>query len=103
MTKFAAADRATLLRRLIALGIPVEWRPSGETATFSFRYEGDVRLMSVDALGDPWTADEASGWVCEAIGRAEWIHVGPLARSDFPADTVAVLARGEFRLSAEGR
>ena len=32
--------------------VPVLWRGGSSTAAFSFRYEGDRRVMVVDALGD---------------------------------------------------
>jgi sugar/nucleoside kinase (ribokinase family) len=75
----------------------VLWRGGSSTATFSFRYEGDRRVMEVKALGDPWTTADLHG-----LERAEWVHVGALARSDFPAETLAALAR-ERRLSFDGQ
>ena len=73
------------------------WRGGSSTATFSFRYEGDRRVMEVKALGDPWTTADLHG-----LERADWVHVGGLARSDFPAETLAALAR-ERRLSFDGQ
>jgi sugar/nucleoside kinase (ribokinase family) len=87
-----AADRS-LLEPLAALGFPVCFRESARTAGFSFSYDGDTRSMSVDALGEPWTPAEAGGWVADALAGIEWLHVAPLARSDFPAATLALLAR----------
>jgi sugar/nucleoside kinase (ribokinase family) len=40
--------------------------------------------------------------VREALGRAEWVHVAGLARSDFPSETLAELARGR-RISLDGQ
>lgn len=101
--KCAPEDRPTLLPPLLALGIPATWRPGTSTSTFSFRYDGDRRLMEVDALGDAWTPEEATGWVEQAISPCEWVHVGPLARSDFPAETLAALAkRHRISLDAQG-
>jgi sugar/nucleoside kinase (ribokinase family) len=102
VTKCAETDRATLLPGLVALGLPVEWRPSEATAAFSMTYSDGERTMTVDALGDAWTPDEARGWVADTLGRAEWVHVAALARSDFPAETLAELARGR-RISLEGQ
>ena len=102
VTKCAEADRPSLLPRLVALGLHVEWRPGETTAAFSMRYVGDQRLMTVDALGPTWTPEDARGWVAAALGRAEWVHVAALARSDFPAETLAELARGR-RLSLDGQ
>ena len=79
---------ASLLPPLVRLGLPVLWRGGDSTAAFSFRYAGDLRSMVVDALGPPWTAADLRG-----LERADWVHVGALARSDFPAETLAALAR----------
>jgi sugar/nucleoside kinase (ribokinase family) len=102
--KCAEADRSTLLPPLLALGVPVEWRAAASTATFSFRYDADLRTMGVEALGEPWSVEEAEGWVARAVGRAGWIHVGALARGEFPPETLAALAaRGARRLSLDGQ
>ena len=103
VTKCAAADRRTLLRPLVALGVPVAWQPADVTATFSFRYDGDVRVMHVDALGPAWTERDARTWVADALRDAQWVHVGPLARHEFPPETLAALARGRrLSLDAQG-
>ena len=79
------------------LGLPVLWRGGSSTAAFSFHYEGDRRVMTVDALGDPWTTADLHG-----LERTDWVHVGALARSDFPAETLAALAR-DRRVSFDGQ
>jgi sugar/nucleoside kinase (ribokinase family) len=76
--------------------MPVTWRDSTATAAFSFRYDGDGRSMVVDALADPWTPDQVQ------LAGVRWVHAAPLARSDFPPETLAVLARGR-RLSLDGQ
>jgi sugar/nucleoside kinase (ribokinase family) len=95
-------DRAAFLPKLAALGIPVTWRACSATTTFSFHYEGELRLMRVEAVGDPWSAEDVRGWVRDAIGRSDWVHAAPLLRSDFPADALAELARGR-RVSFDGQ
>lgn len=95
--KGAEADRRLLLPPLVRLGLPVLWRGGDSTASFSFRYSGSVRSMVVDALGPAWTPADLRG-----LERAGWVHVGPLARSDFPAETLAVLAR-DRRVSFDGQ
>jgi sugar/nucleoside kinase (ribokinase family) len=102
VTKCATADRARLLPPVAALGLPVSSRGGDSTVTFRMQYEGDVRTMEVLTLGDPWTPEEARGWVGEALSRVEWVHVAPLLRSDFPAETLRELARGR-RLSYDAQ
>jgi sugar/nucleoside kinase (ribokinase family) len=95
--KCADSDRDSLLIPLVRLGLPVLWRGGSSTAAFSFHYEGDRRVMTVDALGDPWTTADLHG-----LERTDWVHVGGLARSDFPAETLAALAR-DRRVSFDGQ
>jgi sugar/nucleoside kinase (ribokinase family) len=102
VTRCAASDRRGLLSRVVALGLPVAWSPGERTAAFSFRYENEHRVMSVDELGDPWTPEDARGWAGRGLGRAEWVFVGGVVRSDFPAETLADLARGR-RLLLDGQ
>lgn len=102
VTKCAQADRPLLLPPLVALGVPVTWRPAAATSSFSIVYRGDERLMEVDAVGASWSPEEARGWVREALGASEWVHVAPLLRSDFPPETLAELALGR-RLSLDGQ
>jgi sugar/nucleoside kinase (ribokinase family) len=102
VTKCAEPDRDALLPRVISLGVPVSWRPSATTPTFTMSYDGDRRDMHVDVVGEPWSPDEARDWVAPALRRADWVHVAPLARSDFPPETLAELARGH-RISLDGQ
>ncbi len=95
--KGAEADRRALLPPLVRLGLPVLWRGGDTTAAFSFRYSGDLRSMVVDSLGPQWTAADLRG-----LERADRVHVGALGRSDFPPETLAVLAR-DRRLSFDGQ
>jgi sugar/nucleoside kinase (ribokinase family) len=89
VAKCGRKDRRELLPRLVGLGLPVTlW--SGETThAFSFSYDGDRRLMQVDAVGDHWRPDELAG----SLAGVAAVHVGPLLRSDFTAETLAVAAR----------
>jgi sugar/nucleoside kinase (ribokinase family) len=96
-TKCAEADRRLLLPPLVRLGVPVLWRAGGSTASFAFRYTGDLRQMVVEELGPTWTPSDLHG-----LERAYWVHVGGLARSDFPVETLATLARGR-RISFDGQ
>jgi sugar/nucleoside kinase (ribokinase family) len=98
VARCAPADRAELLPSLVALGTPVRYMPSQSTATFAFEYDGEQRRMNIDSLADPWRVDE----VPTLPTGVRWIHVAPLARSDFPAATLATLARGR-RVSFDGQ
>ncbi|MCL4290757.1 MAG: carbohydrate kinase [Thermoleophilia bacterium] len=97
-----AAEDAALLDRVRAEGVPVVWRAEAVTPVFRHVYVDGRRDTTIDALGEPWTADDARGWVGEALHAADWVHAGALWRGDFPAETLAVLRRGR-RLSLDGQ
>jgi len=84
----AEADRDTLLPQVVRLGTPVRYVPGTSTATFAFSYNGDVRTMEVDALGDVWKPADLP-----ALPSGRWAHVAPLSRHEFPTETIAALAR----------
>lgn len=90
------ADRSLLLPPLVKLGTPVRYVPGHATAAFSFSYDGDVRTMTVDALGDAWQPADLPEI------RARWVHVAPLARHEWPSATLAALAR-RARVSLDGQ
>ncbi len=94
----AGADRDLLVPVVESFGYPVFWRPAERTTRFSFHYEGDRRIMSLDAVGDPWTTADVEGWAGEAIGAAEWVLFGALVREDAPLETVAALAARGHRV-----
>ncbi|MCZ7589653.1 MAG: carbohydrate kinase family protein [Gaiella sp.] len=97
-TRCAPADRTVALAPLEALGIPVTCADARETTRFSFHYEGDHRVMEVDAVGDPWTEDDVAGWAAPVVAEARWVLVAGLLRSHFPLTTVEALARDRRRL-----
>ena len=101
VTKIPPRERR-LLDGVVRLGVPVLFRPADSMPGFGIDYDGDARTMTVDSLGDPWTPEDARGWVAEALRGVAWAHVAPLGRSDFPAETLAALARGR-RLSLDGQ
>ncbi|HSC92000.1 MAG TPA: PfkB family carbohydrate kinase [Gaiellaceae bacterium] len=103
VTRCAEADRDVALAPLEATGIPVLCADAHETTAFSFHYDGDRRVMSVDAVGDPWTVPDVDGWAAEALRDARWVLVAGLLRSHFPADTLVALARGGRRLLLDGQ
>ena len=86
----AEADREALVLPVARLGSPVRYVPGESTTTFRIAYEGERRLMQVDAVGDTWLPDD----VPRLAAGVRWVHVAPLLRSDFPADTVARVAQG---------
>lgn len=96
VARCATADRDRLLPPLVRLGTPVRYVPGLCTAAFGISYHGDVRTMSVEALGDTWQP----GDVPEL--RSRWIHIAPLSRSEWPAATVKALAR-RYHVSFDGQ
>ncbi len=94
----ALEDRDSLLPPVVALGTPVRYVPGTATATFEIDYEGDRRLMRVVSRGDTWLPADLPALADEV----RWVHVAPLARSDFPPETLAAAARGR-RLSLDGQ
>jgi sugar/nucleoside kinase (ribokinase family) len=97
-TKLADEDRP----RLAGLGVPVVAESAPRTIEFRIENDGDGRRMAIEGLGEPWSAAEARGWLTRALADADWVHAGALTRADFPADTLAVLARGRV-LSLDGQ
>lgn len=87
VARCATADRARLLPPLVRLGTPVRYVAGQATASFSFTYDGDVRTMTVEALGDEWRPRDLPDL------RTRWVHVAPLSRQEWPTDTIAALAR----------
>jgi sugar/nucleoside kinase (ribokinase family) len=93
------ADRAELLPPVVRLGTPVIHVPGTTTSSFALEYHGEERKMRLEALGDEWRPDD----VPELPDDVRWLHVAPLARSDFPAATLAALGRGRrVSLDAQG-
>ncbi|MDX6516345.1 MAG: hypothetical protein QOH73_2011 [Gaiellaceae bacterium] len=101
-TRCAEEDRDLCLAPLMALGHPVSWRPAKQTAAFSYGYQGDERFMEVDTIADPWELDGLRSWLEELLEPVEWVHVAPLARCDFPPDTLEAIARGR-RIVLDGQ
>jgi len=93
-----AIDPKAYAHPLEALGLPVVCRDAARTTEFTFHYEGDRRLMTVDAVGDPWSPDDVDGWAGSTLAGVGWVQVAGLLRTDFPAPTIAALARGGRRL-----
>ncbi|HEY5059032.1 MAG TPA: carbohydrate kinase family protein [Gaiellaceae bacterium] len=98
--KCGAADRDAFQRQLAACGLPTALSTGGETTSFSMSYDDQgVRTMTVEAVGEPWRAEEPLPALMRGVA---WLHVAPLLRSDFDAATLASLARGR-RLLLDGQ
>lgn len=98
VARCAAIDRDALLPGLIGLGTPVRFVPGSATTTFAFHYEGDRRIMRIEALGDSWQPDDMP----RLPPSVSWVHVAPLARDEFPVETLAALAK-RYRVSFDGQ
>jgi len=99
----ASEDRDALVRGLEEFGFPVHWQAAERTTRFSFHYEGERRIMRIDALADPWTPADIRGWVGESIGDAPWVLVGALTRGDFPLETLTALTARGHRLIVDAQ
>ena len=96
VAKCAPADRALLVPPLAALGVPLTIVDAQRTASFGLDYEGEVRRTEMLSVGDPWRAEDV------AAMAERWVHVAPLAQTDFPAETLEALAAGR-RVSYDGQ
>jgi sugar/nucleoside kinase (ribokinase family) len=96
-TRCGPDDRVAFARQLTVVGLPVVMLPGTATTSFSFYYEDQTRVMTVEHTGDSWSPADA-----DAVARGAWVHVAPLLRTEFPAETLAALARGR-RLSLDGQ
>jgi sugar/nucleoside kinase (ribokinase family) len=96
VARCATADRDALLPPLVRLGTPVRYVPGESTASFSISYAGDRRTMMVEAIGDTWRPEDLPQL------SARWVHVAPLSRAEWPAATLAALAR-RHRVSLDGQ
>ena len=84
------ADADELVPQVAAFGTPVEWVPAARTQAFGLVYRGDERELYVRAVGDAWLPRD----VPPMPSATRWVHVAPLLRSDFPAETLAHIAAG---------
>jgi sugar/nucleoside kinase (ribokinase family) len=95
----AVEDREALVLPVVRLGTPVQYVPGERTTSFELVYGEGEREMTVRAVGDTWQAADLPALPDDT----SWVHVAPLLRSDFPAETLAALARGRrILLDAHG-
>lgn len=99
VTQAALADAPLFEDVLQGSGVPVELLTSASTSGFGMHYDGDHRTMTVDAIGPVWSTDDLDA----AAIRTQWVHVAPLLRSDFPAETLAELAARGHRVAYDGQ
>jgi sugar/nucleoside kinase (ribokinase family) len=93
VTRYAAADASLFA----ALG-PAVVLPAETTSGFAIDHDGEARTMRVTAEGAQWSPADAAAVAADA----EWVHVAPLLRGEFAAETLAALAAGR-RLSLDGQ
>ncbi|PRC47428.1 carbohydrate kinase, partial [Mycobacterium sp. ITM-2017-0098] len=78
----------------------VEIIPSDRTSAFRLDYDDvDHRHMAVDAIGPVWGAAEVEA----ADPDTTWVHLAPLLRTDFPAETLALLSARGHRVAYDGQ
>ncbi len=97
-TRHARADDAIFEPALAVVEQAVTLLPAGTTSGFALDYLGEERTITVTEIGSVWQPPDA-----EALEQSvEWVHVAPLLRSDFPAETLAELAKGR-KVSFDGQ
>jgi sugar/nucleoside kinase (ribokinase family) len=85
----AVEDRRELFDPVVRLGSSARFVPGAATASFEISYDGDLRHMRLAAIGDSWVPDDVPA-LPDAV---RWVQVAPLVRSDFPAETIAAIAK----------
>ena len=74
--------------------------PSDRTSGFRLDYDDvDHRHMSVDAIGPVWGEAEVEA----ADPDTTWVHLAPLLRTDFPAETLALLSARGHHVAYDGQ
>lgn len=96
----AEDDHALFDPLLERFGSLVQILPSSVTSSFSLDYDDtDHRHMGVEAIGPVWTPAD----IDSADPATTWVHLAPLLRTDFPADTLAALAARGHRVAYDGQ
>src|SRR5215218_2561882 len=82
------------------LGPTLRILPSDRTSSFRLDYvDVDHRRMSVDAVGPVWGPDAIEA----ADPDTTWLHLAPLLRTDFPAQTLTLLHSRGHRVVYDGQ
>ena len=96
----AEQDHALFDPLLERFGDIVRVLPSNATSAFRLDYDDvDHRHMSVDAIGPSWGAADVEA----ADPQTTWVHLAPLLRTDFPAETLALLSARGHRIAYDGQ
>lgn len=98
VTRYAAADAQLFRPALEALETELTVLPAATTSGFALDYIGEEREMGVTRIGETWRPEDAAALSSEIA----WVHVAPLLRSDFPAETLASFAEGRH-VSLDGQ
>ncbi|MCU1676231.1 MAG: carbohydrate kinase [Frankiales bacterium] len=99
VVRAAPADLPLFDAMLAALPVPWQVLPSTSTSSFSLVYSGNDRVMRVEGIGPVWTPAD----IAAAAVATRWVHVAPLLRSDFPAESLAALASAGHLISYDGQ
>jgi hypothetical protein len=96
----APRDHALFDPLVARFGSLVRILPSEVTSGFRLDYvDVDHRRMSVDAIGPVWGAAEVEA----ADPDTTWVHLAPLLRTDFPAETLALLSSRGHLVAYDGQ
>jgi len=97
-TRYGHDDTAIFDPALAEVELPITLLSAETTSGFGLDYIGDDRTMTVTEIGPIWQPADADA----LEPSVEWVHVAPLLRSDFPAETLAALASGR-KVSFDGQ
>jgi sugar/nucleoside kinase (ribokinase family) len=97
----AADDDHALFEPLLErFGSMIRILPAQCTSAFRLDYADiDHRRMSVEAIGPVWGPAEVEA----ADPQTTWVHLAPLLRTDFPAETLKLLAQRGHRVAYDGQ
>lgn len=99
VARAALADRPLFDDVVRGSGVPFDLIDADATSAFGMTYDGDDRVMTVDAIGPVWEAAH----VRAAEVRTPWAHVAPLLRTDFTPGALAELAMSGIRVAYDGQ
>ncbi|BBY76385.1 carbohydrate kinase [Mycolicibacterium parafortuitum] len=96
----AESDHALFDALCQRFGDMIQVLPADRTSAFHLDYDDiDHRHMAVDEIGPVWGAAEIEA----ADPDTTWVHLAPLLRTDFPAETLALLSARGHRVAYDGQ